>query len=231
MPAIERCLLNVLAITRTDATVLATTENPADDEVAKITMGGRVDVVRGSEEDVLERILKAADRFDAEVVVRVTGDDTLASYELSDLLIESHLGSGAEATFLGPGAPGGVYGDVYDVAALRRLRELRPSTPHSEYLIFYFRHNPSIFRLNEVPVPPDFRRDWRLTLDQPEDLELLELLFSTLDIGREPVSWQAVVGFFEANPSAAAINSGIQQGYAEGSELLDRLRAATTIES
>jgi N,N'-diacetyllegionaminate synthase len=229
VPAIERCLLNVCAIDSVDRVVLATSTDPADDVLRDHTLGGLVDLVRGPLDDVLERFLIAIERHDAEHVVRVTGDCPLASFELADLLIREHVAAEADATYAEHEYASGTGADVYSAAALRRLRELCPETPHSEYLILYFRHNPHLFRLREVPLPAEFRSSLRLTLDEPSDLELLRLVFSTLDAGRRPVPWESVRRVFAEQPEAAAINAGNQLRYRDDPGLRARLEQATTI--
>jgi len=227
--AVERCLLNTRAIESSTLSVLATSTDPSDDVLEDHTLGGAVDLVRGSEEDVLERFLVAIDRHRPDLVIRATGDCPVVSYELADLLVEAHLDSGADVTVPGPGFPPGINSEVYTASALRRLRELAPATLHSEYLIFYFRNNPRHFRVHELELPDRFRRDWRLTLDEPSDLELFELLFGTLDVGREPLSWNAIVDFFAEHPEATAINAENRLRYVHDAAFTERLRAATTL--
>jgi N,N'-diacetyllegionaminate synthase len=231
VPAVERCLLNVEAITRSEATVLATSTHPDDAVLGDHNLDGRVAVVRGSELDVLERVLTAIDQLSADHVVRITGDCPVASYELADLLIESHLKTGADCTYprFGEFAVG-TNSEVYSVAGLRKLRELVPDAAHSEYLILYFKNNPSHFNLNEVPVPQFLRHpQWRLTLDEPADVELFDLLFRTLGAGREPVAFERVVQFFADHPQAADINADVALKYVHDDEFVRHLNEVTTI--
>lgn len=229
VPAIERCLLNASAITTVSAVVLTTSTSSADDVLAEHTLGGRVGFVRGPEDDVLERFLIAAARHDADHVVRVTGDSPLVSFEIADILVTAHLASGADATFAEREYAPGTGVDVYSVSALQRLRRLLSETPYSEYLILYFKNNPDLFRLHEVQLPPEFRSPWRLTLDEPSDLKLLELIYSTLDVGVEAVPWASVRRFFAEHPEAAAINAGNELRYVDDPVLRAELERATTI--
>ena len=233
VPCIERCLLNTLAITRSEKTVLATSTRPEDTVLEQHNLDGRVAVVRGSEDDVLQRFFVAIEQLEADIVVRVTGDCPVVSYEIAGLLIESHLQTGADVTYCRWGEfPPGISSEVYSVAALRRLKELMPDTSYSEYLILYFKNNPDYFRLNEVPVPDLYRHpEWRLTLDDSVDLELFELLFSTLGIKREPIAFEQIVRFFADNPVAVTINADVTLRYVGDSEFAGFLAQATTIKA
>ena len=229
--SIERCLLNTLAIKRSDHTVLATSTNPEDSVLEDHDLGGKVTVIRGSEDDVLARFLEAIDRFEPDIVLRITGDCPLISFEIADLLIESHIESGAEVSHLGWGDyPPGLNSEVYSANALRRLRALMPDTSLSEYLILYFTNNPEYFDIHEMTVPGRFRHpEWRLTLDTREDLDLFELMFSSLGIGREPIAFEQIARFFAERPDAAAMNADIAIKYKSDRKLVEYLKERTTI--
>lgn len=233
VPSIERCLLNTLAITRSEVTVLATSAHPEDTVLEQHNLDGRVAVVRGSEDDVLQRFFVAIEQLEADIVVRVTGDCPVVSYEIADMLIESHLRTGADMTYCRWGEfPVGINSEVYSVTALRRLKGLMPDTSYSEYLNAYFKNNPDYFTLNEVQMPDLYRHpEWRLTLDEPVDLELFELLFSTLGIEREPIAFEQIVQFFADNPAAAAINAHVAVKYASNNGFVRFLNQATTIKA
>jgi len=231
VPAIERCLLNTLAIVRSRRTVLATSTNRQDDILSRHNLDGRVSLVRGAEDDVLERFLTAIEQFGPEHALRVTGDNPAASYELANLLIESHLETGADITYPKWGTyPAGIGVEVYSTKALRKLRRLFPNTPQSEYLIMYFRNNPGHFQINEV-IPSEMYRhpEWRLTLDVPADIDLLNVIYQTLDIGRKPIAFKQIVQFFEDHPDATKINANIPHKWVGDGDFVRDLNRETTI--
>jgi spore coat polysaccharide biosynthesis protein SpsF len=233
VPSIERCLLNTLAIVRSRRTVLATSTNRQDDILSRQDLDGRVSLVRGPEDDVLERFLTAIEQFGPEHALRITGDSPAVSYELANLLIESHLETGADVTYPKWGTyPAGIGAEVYSVRALRKLRRLFPSTPQSEYLIMYFRNNPGHFQINEV-IPSDIYRhpEWRLTLDVPADMELFNLIYQTLDIGRKLITFEQIVQFFADHPEAIKINANVPHKHVGGGDFIMDLNRETTIKS
>jgi spore coat polysaccharide biosynthesis protein SpsF (cytidylyltransferase family) len=231
VPSIERCLLQCLAIGGASHTVLATSTNPEDDELALHDLGGRVAVVRGSEQDVLERFLTAMDRFQPDLVLRITGDCPVASHEVAQRLIQVHLEGGADLTIPRAGQlPLGVASEVYSAEALRRLRRLLPVTGHSEYLVLYFRNNPGHFRVREVELPAAFQHpDWRLTLDEQADLDLFEALFGGLGVGAAAVDFASVAAFLQAHPEVAALNRGILVKYRDNPDFVRYLAEVTAI--
>ena len=57
-------------------------------------------------------------------------------------------------------------------------------------------------------------RDWRITIDEPEDFEVLKLLIESLGTGR---SWKSYVDYLLEHKDIYAINSrfGYNEGYAK----------------
>ena len=73
--------------TLVDDYILATTISGNDDVLA--TLGNELDLIvsRGSEEDVLSRYAFAAEKTEAQVIVRITGDCPLTDPELLDQML------------------------------------------------------------------------------------------------------------------------------------------------
>ena len=216
VPAIERCLLNALTSKHSPKVILATSTNPVDAELEEYTLDKRVYFFRGSENDMISRFIDAADKFDIDIIVRVTGDSPLISYELIDLLIDSHIKAKADFSYFRD-APLGTKPEVINKQALIRLKSLSSPDRYSEYLSLYFKNNPHLFALNEV-IPPEIYRhpDYRLNLDWPEDLEVLNIIFAKLGVGKEAVALQSVLDVLEQHPEIVAINSFHKPKYTEG---------------
>ena len=65
-----------------DDIVIATTTKKSDDVIEVLSNEMRVGCYRGSEENVLERYVKAAEAFSSDLVVRVTSDNPLQMLSL-----------------------------------------------------------------------------------------------------------------------------------------------------
>jgi spore coat polysaccharide biosynthesis protein SpsF (cytidylyltransferase family) len=221
-------VLNAMAIPGIDKVILATSTNAEDDILEQMNVDNKVEVVRGSEDDVLSRFIPSIKHYQPDHIIRITGDCPLISSELGEVLIDSHLRSGADATFTLSKTALGIALEVYKTDAVIKLRKLFPETMHSEYLIYYFLNNPDQFRLNIVEAPSRFIRPWRLTLDEANDLELFNLVYETLEVHNRPVRFNEVESFFEKHPEASAININNVVKYKQNQELIDFLKSATT---
>ena len=227
--SIERCLINAMAIPGIDKVILATSVNPEDDVLEKYNLNGRVEVVRGDENDVLQRFLPSINKYRPDHIIRITGDCPLVSPELGDIIIKSHLESRADVSYTLSKVALGISFEVIKVQAVERLLTLFAKTEYSEYLIYYFINNPEYFVLNNIQAPEKFIRPWRLTLDEENDLFLLDKLYRWLDIKEKPVMFDEIIHFFSENPDAALINFGNEVKYRDNKVLIDLLKKSTTV--
>jgi spore coat polysaccharide biosynthesis protein SpsF len=82
-------LIERLSFARTVSTiVVATTTNRRDDVIAEEAWKLEVECFRGSETDVLERYIQAARVNNAEIVVRVTGDNPFTDPASIDRVVD-----------------------------------------------------------------------------------------------------------------------------------------------
>jgi len=230
IPSIERCLLNATASELSQKTILATSTHDDDAVLGNYTLNGKVDFFRGAETDLVARFLGAADKYGLDIIVRVTGDRPLISYELIDYLIKAHLKAGVDFSFF-KNTPQGVNPEVFNTAALKHLKSLIPTEEYSEYLTLFFKNNPEHFRLNEVEPPEEFRHpEYRLCLDYPEDLEMFKKLFERLDVHEGSVSLRDVLRILNQQPEISRINSDIKPVYIDG-EFAEFLNRVTVIKN
>lgn len=204
MPAIAHLLLRLKQATSIDHIVLCTTHDAADDALADAARNSGVDVHRGETDDVLARMLGAIGEAEVDVILRVTGDDILVDPEYVDRAIDHHLRVNAEYTDMKE-LPGGTEVEVFDVALLRFLAEAAVDTSGTEYLTYYVARQHDQFRTSHGPVDPQHRRDWRLTLDTQDDLQVIRTLLSAMQDQGKTVTYRMddIVEFFTQHPADA----------------------------
>ncbi|WP_018294777.1 cytidylyltransferase domain-containing protein [Mariprofundus ferrooxydans] len=224
--SVERCLEQCAAIQGVDQVILATSDLDDDAVLKDYVLNGRADLWRGDPDDVIGRYLGACEAFDVDVVVRVTADCPLVLPEILGLLIEKHFESGADYTAAAECAVGSS-GEVINTAALKRVADYFGRAELSEYMTWYFRNNPEFFKLNIVDLPENLKRDYRMTLDYPEDLAMFEALFSGLDSKAASYSAEAVFDVLDQDPAMAAINGHLTLRYKTDQVLIDLLNEKT----
>lgn len=226
--SVERCLQNCLLIAKENPVVLATSTLPDDAKLENFTLGGRVKFWKGHPDDVIQRYLGACAKFGIDVIVRVTADCPVVSPEIADFLLKSHFESGADYT-----APRnyavGTNSEIYNTEALQRVIDLLGQADHSEYMTWYMRNNPDVFKVNIIDLPEDLLRDYRLTLDFPEDLEMFERLYAQLEQRDLTATVANVFSILDEDNGIAGINSHLTLRYQADAELIEKLNKATRI--
>ena len=84
-------LIERLKRSRVDEIVVATTDRPTDDLIEQLATNLGVGCFRGSEEDVLGRVLLAAKSVGADVIVEITGDCPLIDPDIVDQVLDVYL--------------------------------------------------------------------------------------------------------------------------------------------
>ena len=95
-PALTRLVDRLCAVEGLDDIVLATTTAPADDALEDWAQREGVACFRGSEDDVLGRVVGAQKSVGGEVVVEVTGDCILLPPDIVELGIATWLANDAD---------------------------------------------------------------------------------------------------------------------------------------
>ena len=228
VPSVERCLNNCLLFKGVGVTVLATSSLPEDAELEDHVLGGRMAFWRGDPDDVIKRYIGACDKFGINVVVRVTADCPVVSPEITEYLLRQHFQSRADYTASRECAVGSG-SEIYSADALRRVIALMGEASHSEYMTWYLRNNPDVFKVNIVNLPPQYVRSYRLTLDYPEDLQMFERLYSLLEErGLEPTLTN-VFSILDAHPDIPRLNDGLTLCYRTDQNLIEMLNRVTRI--
>lgn len=228
--AVERCLLNCLKIRFVDEVVLTTSDLDEDLILQDFTIDGAVKFWRGEPDDVIRRYISACDQFGIDVIIRVTADCPVISDEIAEILLKSHFENGADYTAVISGSVGSCV-EIYNTEALRRVICLLGNAEHSEYMSWYMQNNSDIFKVNLVTLPSELQRDYRLTLDYMEDLEMFNQLFAELEKNSLEPNIRNVFKVLDENPLISALNKHCTLRYQTDQVLIDKLNAVTRITS
>ncbi len=207
-PAILHLLERLKHAAVPKAVVLCTSTHPDDQVLKPLAEQAGVGFFAGSEDDVMQRFLDAAEQEGAEHVVRVTGDDLLVDPAYLDRLVLHHIREGADYS-CAPGLPKGTECEVIFVQALKKAKQLAEDSSWSEYMTWYLKV-PEVFRIAEMPVEEAVRRPrYRLTLDYEQDLDVLRRLFAGLSRTRPAMTVEDIVTYLDAHPEVAQGNAQV----------------------
>jgi spore coat polysaccharide biosynthesis protein SpsF len=199
---------------RLDAIVIATSLNPRDDAIESFCRAEDVEVVRGPEDNVLARFALAAEKTQADIVVRVSSDAPLLDAAFIDHLVDALIAQDGDYVQLEPGALCAHEGvDPFSRRALDKLvREAADDPVAREHVSGYFKLHPEFVRIvHATPDPRLARKSARLTVDTPDDLAFIETLHDRMKAKAGEASLSDLLLLLEREPQLGAINAHVRQ--------------------
>jgi len=195
-----------------DQVVVATSISAEDDAVAAFCKKQDYACSRGSLYDVLDRYRRAALEYDAEVIVRLTGDCPLIDPGMLADNLRTFLGAKPPLDFAANRLPGertipiGLDAEFCTMAALETAWREAQKPHQREHVMPFFYEHADRFRILHIKHSPDYGQ-YRWTVDTPEDLELLRQVVSHFE--DDKFSWDEVLALFQEKPDLARINASV----------------------
>ncbi len=226
--SVEKCIQSCLELPQVSYTVLATSTTDEDAELKDYTYAPQVIFHTGHPDDVIQRYLDIINRLDIDIIFRVTADMPFVSSEIAEVLLKEHLKSGADYTAARDCAVG-TAPEVINIQALREVKKHFPNADYSEYMTWYFQNNREHFNVQIVDLPKQLIRDYRLTLDYQEDLDLFQSIQGYLDENKMKQNVENIFSYLDSNPEVAKLNGHIKLKYKTDVSLIDTLNRVTKI--
>ncbi len=207
-------LVERLKRSKVDDVVIATTVAGADEVISDLAAEWGVKAFRGSEEDVLDRVLSAAEAFGADIIVEMTGDCPLLDPEVVARCIDYFLANDFDyvSNVVQRTYPRGLDTQVFPVAVLDEVSRKTNAPADREHVSLYIYEHPDEYRLGHVLAPPELTNpDMRWCVDTIEDFQLVEGVYEALYPTNPEFTSLDVMNLLNERPELAAVNAGIGQ--------------------
>lgn len=194
-----------------DGIVLATTVNVADDPIVDLAKKLNIDYYRGSEEDVLGRVVKAHESVSSDIVVELTGDCPVIDPILIDECIEKYLKEDYDyvSNCYKRTYPDGSDVQVFSLDILKEADSITQNPLDREHVSSYLymsgKYTIYSIEANEEYYYPELA----VTLDTKEDYTLLYNLFQYFN--NIDFSTLEYIQYFKKNTDLLKINSHIKR--------------------
>jgi len=215
IPALEILLARLSRSELISEICVATSHNTENDQLCNAIEEIGYRVIRGSETDVLQRFWDAAAATSADIIVRITGDCPMIDPSLVDEAVQIFLNSDADyvSNVDPPTFPDGLDIEVFSMQALSIAR-LSATSDYDREHVTPFILNGNFKRINLKNAIDT--SELRLTLDEPDDLDLLRKVFEHFQPNLY-FNFQKVEKFLHENPNLKKINEKIKRN--EGAEM------------
>lgn len=213
-PMLELMVERIRRARRLDGVVIATTDNAADDEIEALASRLGAGCFRGSEDDVLGRVLGAAKAFGATLIVETTGDCPLIDPSLIDQVVGTFEANDVDYcdNCIVKSYPLGMAVQAFPVRVLEEVAGLTEDPADREHVSLYIYEHPERYRLlHIVSGLSEEESALRLTVDTQADLDLVTRVFEELYPSRPDFTLQDVFVFLKGRPDLATSNVHVVQ--------------------
>ena len=171
-------LLNRLSKSkRISEIVLATSKEDSNKPLIDYVNSTGIPVECGSEDNVLERFYKVAKKYEAEIIVRITGDCPLVDPKIVDSLIEKFISNNVDyaSNVNPPTFPDGMDVEVISFSSLEKAHMKSKDEFDLEHVTPFIRRNEK--KQFNLSYKEDFS-GLRWTVDEYKDLKVVEKIFN-----------------------------------------------------
>jgi len=184
-----------------DKIVIASSNLNTDKPIWELCESLGYDLYKGDELDVLDRVYRAALTYRATMVLRITGDCPLVDSDLISALYEFFISKNLDHAGLLTGAgavhttenrfPDGLDSEWMKFSALQEAADFSTSLIDREHVTSFLWRNKNKFNSAGLASQEDYS-DIRVTVDTPEDLEMIETYCNEFSIPGAQVSFREI---------------------------------------
>ena len=197
--------------------VVATTQNPNNDVIEELAKKMSIGCFRGSENDVLDRVLNAAKSVSADVILELWGDNPLIDPKMLDNLIKFY--SENDFDCVGTALPNfkktypiGISTLIFSTKILEEVNSITNDPEDRENVSNYIYEHPEKYKISSLPCPPELDYpDLRLTVDEENDFNLVKTIFENLYSINPMFDTYDIINFIKLNPQLKNLNKNVMQ--------------------
>lgn len=213
-PALARMVERVRRSRYVDEVVVATTTGRPETAIVDACDRMGCASFRGSEQDVLARVLGAARSVGGDIIVELTGDCPLIDHRHIDEVVEAFYDGEWDyaSNALVRSYPDGFDVQVFPVSVLAEVDRLTDDPIDRVHVSYYIYTHPERFRCRNVKA--EGVMDWpecAVTLDEPEDYRLIQAVYDELHPRDPDFSALDVVRLLRARPELLDIVRDIRR--------------------
>ena len=180
----------------------------ANKPIIKFAKKNKIDFFIGDEDDVLDRYYQAAKSFKGDIIIRITSDCPLIDPKIIDQLLEIYFEGNYEylSNVHPPTYPDGYDTEIFSFKALEKAWKKAKLPSEREHVTPYIWKNlTKEFTIKNVVNKIDYSK-YRLTVDTPEDFNLLSLIIDHFHDRWDDFCMDDVIKFLEEKPELLKIN-------------------------
>ena len=216
-PLLQFMIERVKKTNLVDEIIIATSINSNNDPIENLSKSMDVTCFRGSEDDVLKRVLDAAESSQGDIILELWGDCPLIDPKILDELLSFYLENNFDCvgTVL-PNFPKkfplGISALVFSTKILKEVNELTQNPDDRENVSNYIYEHPEKYSLASLPCPDNLNHpELRLVVDEQDDFNLVKKILETLYPENQNFSTSDIIDLIKSSPDIVKINENVVQ--------------------
>ena len=194
-----------------DDIIVATTTSTKDDEIVLLCKNLDINVFRGSDENVLQRVSQAVNTIKGDIIVELTGDCPLVDWNLIDKMVYLYKANNVDYisnchpyTF-----PEGFDIEIFSNEKLQWINEHVSDSKVKEHVSLYFYENPNKYKLMNYTCDVN-RGHWHLSVDEESDFQVVKNIFENLYLKNKKFTVYDVINYLDKHPEIKKINDHVK---------------------
>jgi len=210
---LEHLVRRLRKVESIDQIILATTKNPLDDILIEFAEDKEINYFRGSENDVMSRVVNAAKAFNVDIIVEITGDCPIIDPLIIEQTIRMFKSNDVDyvSNAIVRSYPDGMDTQVFKLDTLIKSQKMTTNALDQEHVTRHIRNNQDIFTCVNLIAPPNLHYpDLGLTLDEHEDFVFIKTIIECFEAQENPLfNCQDTIELIRNDPALSTINSHI----------------------
>ncbi|OUU13560.1 MAG: hypothetical protein CBB97_26020 [Candidatus Endolissoclinum sp. TMED37] len=173
VPLLKFLLKNLKGSRTLSKIIVATSYKKENAIIVDICNDENISSYIGSEKNVLSRFIKIIKKYNADIVVRLTGDNPLVDKHLVDDIVNKYLNNYFDYDYINnierSGYPYGLFLEVFKSNALLKASK-NINSSNKEHVTWHIRNNPNLFNTSVIKTKKRFKYS-RVTVDTQNDLD------------------------------------------------------------
>ena len=204
-----------------DEIIICTSTNPQDQKLVQIAQEENIQCFLGDEDDVISRLYEASIKFNLDYALNITADCPLVSFEYIDIIIDKYKETKADLIRCFD-LPHGFYLYGIDISAMKKVCAIKKGN-NTEVWGRYFTDT-GLFNVVDLEIPSELQREnYRLTLDYPEDFEMLKCIYAHFGERTYKTPTTDLIHYLDQNPDVVKINIDCEDIYRKRFESQNKL--------
>ena len=195
-PIIEFLIKRLKKVSNADEIIMATTTKKNDDKLCAIAKNNGIKYFRGSEDNVVERVLKAAKKYKVEIICRVKGDCPIIDPYLIEQLVDTFSVNFDKIDYISNsqlGLPNGMGCEVFSTKALKKSYSKIFKKDEIEHVSLNIRRQKIFKKIYLMPLKQLSWSSLGLTLDEYKDFILIKKLIEYFNKKKQLMTCKKII--------------------------------------